>query len=242
LWCGFGSGYFVKLASRILNLLNTLGQKDMIKLHGATISNYYNTAKLALVEKQIAFEEVAIFPSQKPEVLENSPVGKVPWIEVDGNVLSETNVIFDYLEEIKPNPSLYPSDPFARAKVRELVRVVELYLDAPARRHIASVYFGAPVNPVVFDEARPEIEKGIAALKQFAKFAPYIAGDEFTFADVSAYFQLRFVNLHTTKIYDWNINDSVPGLAEYFDLVGSRPSVVEVDGVMQQAMAKFLPA
>jgi glutathione S-transferase len=214
----------------------------MITLHGVTISNYYNTVKLALMEKQIAFEEVAVFPSQKPEVLKNSPLGKVPWIEVDGQALSETNVIFDYLEEIKPNPSLYPSDPFARAKVRELVRVVELYLDAPARRHIASVYFGAPVNPIAFDEARPAIEKGIAAMKQLAKFGPYIAGDKFTFADVSAYFQLRFVNLHTTKIYDWDISDSLPGLAEYFELLGRRPAVAEVDGLMQEALTKFLPA
>ncbi|MFP6681254.1 MAG: glutathione S-transferase family protein, partial [Gammaproteobacteria bacterium] len=153
----------------------------MIKIHGVAISNYFNSVKLALVEKDIAFEEVSVFPSQEPDVLAVSPMGKVPWMEVDGVVLSETNVIFDYLEDVKPEPSLYPSDPFAKAKAKEIIRVIEQYIDAAARRHIATVYFGAPVDELAFKEARPAIEKGLRALKSVAKFAPYISGETFTF-------------------------------------------------------------
>ena len=88
----------------------------MIKIYGTTLSNYYSTAKAALVEKGLAFEEVSIMPSQEPEVLAKSPMGKVPYIEIDGTPLTETNVIFDYLEDIQPQPALYPSDPWARAQ------------------------------------------------------------------------------------------------------------------------------
>ncbi len=213
----------------------------MIKIHGVTISNYYNSAKLALVEKDIDFEEVSVFPSQEPDVLAVSPMGKLPWIEVDGAALSETNVIFDYLEDVKPEPSLYPSDAFAKAKVKEIIRIIEQYVDAAARRHIATVYFGAPVDELAFKEARPALENGLRALESVTKFAPYIAGDEFTFADITAYFQLRFANLHTTKIYGWDITESVPGLAAYLAMLGDRPSVAGVDSVMQDAMAAFLP-
>jgi glutathione S-transferase len=211
----------------------------MIKLYGVPISNYYSTAKAALVEKDIAFEEVSVMPGDKPEVLEKSPMGKVPYIEVGGACLSETNVIFDYLEEIKPDPALYPADPFARAKTRELVRTVENYIDLPARRHLPTVYFGAPVNRIAFDEVRPALEKGLRAFTRLACFAPFVAGDSFTFADLTAYFQLRFANMHTTKVYDWDISDSVPGLAAYLDLVGARASITAVDRVMQQALAEF---
>ena len=38
----------------------------MIKIYGTTLSNYYSTAKAALVEKGLAFEEVSIMPSQEP--------------------------------------------------------------------------------------------------------------------------------------------------------------------------------
>lgn len=213
----------------------------MIKIHGTVVSNYYNVAKLALVEKGLDYEEISVFPGLEPDVLKSSPVGKVPWLEIDGRTLSEVNVIFDYLEDTYPEPQLYPSDPFTRAKTKELIRIVELYLDAPARRHIATVYFGAPVNQVAFDEVRPALNNGLNALKQFANFEPYIAGGEFTFADVAAYFHLRFVNLHTKKVYDWDITETVPGLKDYMAMLGERPSIAKVDGVMQAALKEFLP-
>lgn len=211
----------------------------MIKIYGTTLSNYYSTAKAALVEKGLSFEEVSIMPSQDPEVLAKSPMGKVPYIEVDDTTLTETNVIFDYLEDIQPQPALYPSDPWARAKAKEIVRFVELYLDAPARRHLPTVYFGAPVDQAAYDAARPLLETGLRALKQLARFEPYIAGDTFTFADLTAYFELRFTNLHTTQIYDWDITNDVPGLGEYLQMVGERPSVNAVDAVMQRDFAAF---
>ena len=211
----------------------------MIKIYGTTLSNYYSTAKAALVEKGLAFEEVSIMPSQDPEVLAKSPMGKVPYIEIDGMTLTETNVIFDYLEDIQPQPALYPSDPWAKAKAKEIIRFVELYLDAPARRHLPTVYFGAPVNQAEYDAVRPLLENGLRALKQLARFDPYIAGDTFTFADLTAYFELRFTNLHTTQVYDWDITNDVPGLGEYLHLVGERPSVNAVDSVMQRDFAAF---
>lgn len=211
----------------------------MIKIYGTTLSNYYSTAKAALVEKGLAFEEVSIMPSQEPEVLAKSPMGKVPYIEVEGTTLTETNVIFDYLEDIQPQPALYPSDPWARAKAKEIVRFVELYLDAPARRHLPTVYFGAPVDQAVYDAVRPLLENGLRALKQLVRFEPYIAGDTFTFADLTAYFELRFTNLHTTQIYNWDITPDVPGLGEYLQRVGERPSVNAVDAVMQRDFAAF---
>ena len=211
----------------------------MIKIYGTTLSNYYSTAKAALVEKGLAFEEVSIMPSQEPEVLAKSPMGKVPYIEVDGTTLTETNVIFDYLEDIQPQPALYPGDPWARAKAKEIIRFVELYLDAPARRHVPTVYFGAPVDQAAYDAARPLLETGLRALKQLVRFEPYVAGDTFTFADLTAYFELRFTNLHTTQIYDWDITNDVPGLGEYLQMVGERPSVNAVDTVMQRDFAAF---
>ena len=213
----------------------------MIKLYGVTISNYYNTAKLALVEKGLAFEEVSMMPSQEPDVLAASPMGKVPYIECEGRTLSETNVIFDYLEDIQPQPALYPADPWARAKAKEIIRTVELYLDLPARRHLSTIYFGSPVDPIAFDEVRPALEKGLRALEQLSSFEPYIAGEAFTFADIAAYFQLRFSNLHTMKVYDWDVTGAMPGLRAYLDLIAERPSVDVVDSVAQKALDAFLP-
>ncbi len=213
----------------------------MIKLHGTLISNFHNCAKLALVEKGVPFEEVSVMPSRDPAVLRGSPMGKVPFIERDGLWLSEVHAIFDYLEDLRPEPPLYPSDPWERAKTKELIRSIELYLDAPARRLLPAVYFGRPVDPVAEKEVRPALELGLKSLEQLARFSPYIAGESFTFADIAAYFHLQFVNLHTTRVYQWDITEELPRLADYLKQLADRPSVREVDDPMQRALAKFLP-
>ena len=69
----------------------------MIKLHGIPVSNYYNMVKLAMLEKDIDFEEVTDPASQEASYKKKSPMGKMPFIETKKGCLSETNVILDYL-------------------------------------------------------------------------------------------------------------------------------------------------
>ena len=71
----------------------------MLKLHGMSQSNYYNAAKMALLEKGAEFEEVKAFPSQKDDYLPKSPMGKVPCLETPQGFLSETSVIIDYVDQ-----------------------------------------------------------------------------------------------------------------------------------------------
>lgn len=61
--------------------------------------------------------------TDKPEwLIEKSPLGKVPCIEFeDGQVLYESLIIADYLNEAHPEPNLYPSDPKAKAKDKILI-------------------------------------------------------------------------------------------------------------------------
>ncbi|MFM7483340.1 MAG: glutathione S-transferase N-terminal domain-containing protein, partial [Burkholderiaceae bacterium] len=56
----------------------------MIVLCGFAASNYYNKVKLALLEKAIPFEEKLQWVDQSPELLSKSPLGKVPYFEIDG--------------------------------------------------------------------------------------------------------------------------------------------------------------
>ncbi len=205
----------------------------MIKLYGVAVSNYFSSAKAAFLEKNVEFEEITIFPSQDAAVLAQSPMGKVPWIEIGDEILTETNVIYDYLEDISPEPRLYPIDPWQRAKVKEIIRVIELYFDAPARRHIGAVYFGQEVDPSAKEQVRPAIENGLRALNHLALFSPYIAGETFTFADITAYFMLNFTQMHTTKIYGWDMIGDTPALKDYLDFIGDRESLKELTANMQ---------
>ena len=158
----------------------------MIKLHGAPLSNYYNTVKTAMLEKNIPFEAVFSPPSQDPAYLAKSPMGKIPCIETEAGFLSETHAILDYLEELQPTPALLPADLFARAKVRELVQSIELYVELVARRGLG-VLFGREVATDVKDGIASDLPKGIAAINKLVKFTPWIAGNQFTYADLSGY-------------------------------------------------------
>ena len=100
-----------------------------MKLHGLPLSNYYNMAKHAVLQKGIVCEFVNTRPSQDPDYLLKSPLGKVPLLETPHGFLSETDAILDYLDEGFAGPKLFPEDAFARAKVRQLMKVQELYIE-----------------------------------------------------------------------------------------------------------------
>ena len=83
---------------------------------------------------------------------------------------------------------------------------------------------------------KPLIENGLEGLRRLAKFSPYIAGDTFGFADIAAFFQIGFTNLHTRTIYDWDITADVAGLADYLALLRERATVASVERDMLDAM------
>ena len=118
----------------------------MLKLCGFSVSNYHNKVKLALLEKGIPFEEEVIYPSQDDGVKQSSPMGKVPFLRTPQGVLTESQVLVEYLEETHPETPLYPDNAYARAKCRELILHIELYLELPARRLYPEAFFGRAVT------------------------------------------------------------------------------------------------
>ena len=122
-----------------------------MRLCGFRISNYHNKVRIVLLEKGIEHEEDATCtPKQTEEFLARSPMGKAPFLELDGGRrLTESQVICEYLEEAYPQKPLLPRDPWERARVRELVTHIELYLELPARRTYGFVFFGRPVDEQV---------------------------------------------------------------------------------------------
>lgn len=211
----------------------------MIKLYGFAVSNYYNMVKHTLEEKGVAYQEVSVMPSAESEYTAKSPMGKVPCIETDKGFISETAAILDYLEDVQPTPRFYPADPFARAKTREIMRICELYIELSARRHFQHLFFGAPRNEAAFEEAKPVIERGVAALKQLVSGKPYLCGADMTYADVYAYHSFPYANMVTTKLYNYDIIAAVPGLKEAFAAVGARAPTKKVDADQQAALAAF---
>lgn len=156
----------------------------MLRLHGFPVSNYANMVQFALLEKGLPFEYVLTYPDQGPAFLARSPRGKVPVLETPDGFINEASVILEYLEDRGEGKPLLPRDPYQRAYVRSLMKEIELYIELPARSCFAEAFFGGRVPQAVKDKAREDLAAGFAALRRHAKFAPFLAGAEFTLADV----------------------------------------------------------
>ena len=197
----------------------------MLKLCGVAVSNYYNKVKLQLIEKGVPFEEEIVSPSQADGVLARTAMGKVPFIEVNGHTVAESQVISEYIEEVYPAQPLLPRDPLARAKVRELVGFIELHLELVARRLYGEAFFGAAAGSEAAKRAvERELEKGVTAFMRLAKFAPFVAGPEFTLADCAAIAHLPVVTMATKKIYGRDFFAGHPEVGAYLQEMGERPA------------------
>jgi glutathione S-transferase len=214
----------------------------MLKLCGFHVSNYHNKVRIALMEKGVAFEEdPRCFPSQKDEFLARTPMGKVPWIELDdGRRLAESEVIAEYLEEAYPQKPLLPKDAFARAKVRELITFLELHIELVARRLYGQAFFGkGPVPDATRDSIERELSKGIRALKGMAKFSPYLAGADLTLADCAAFVHLPVVSICTKIVYGRDLLDAIPEAKPYIKMLGERPAFAKVNEDRKAAQAEM---
>ena len=202
----------------------------MLKLCGFRISNYHNKVLIALREKGIPFEEDAtVHPSQKDDYVAKSVMGKVPYLEVDGTRLIESDVILEYLEDAYPQKPLLPKDPLARARVRELNTVIEMHLELVVRRLYTAVFFGGTVSDGTKQAVEKDLVKGVRSLKALAKFEPFIAGPEFTIADCAAAVHLPLVSLSTKLAFGRDALEELPQMKPYLKMLGERPSVAKVN-------------
>ena len=198
----------------------------MFQLCGFSASNYYNKVKLALLEKGVPFEEKLAWIGETDPAA--SPLGKVPYALTDDGPLSESTILLEYLEAKHPTPALLPTDAYQAAKVRELVRYIELHLELVARNLYPEAFFGGKVSDAAKEKIRPQLEKNIAAFGQLAKFSPYIAGSDFTLADCAAAVHLPLVSSATRIIYGQRLLADLPA-KDYLKRLGERPSVQQVN-------------
>ena len=202
----------------------------MITLCGMPISNYYNKVKLVLLEKGIPFTEEPVSTQSRDEaVLACSPLGKIPYLKVDGQTLCESQVIVDYLEAAYPQPPLLPEGALAAAKVRELAAFIDLHLELVARELYAQAFFGGTVSEAAQASVRKRLTKHIAGFQRLARFAPYVAGESFTLADCSAYVSLPLVGMATKAVYGEDLL-AAAGVdwKGYTRMVGARPAAAKV--------------
>jgi glutathione S-transferase len=212
----------------------------MLTLHGFPFSNYHNIVKHALMQKGIRFDERIVYPNT-PEILAVNPTGKVPAMTTEkGTQLSESSVLIEYLEDAYPEHPLFPEDVEVRGRVRQLMKVSELYLELAARRLLPAVLGNVEFPQATLDEVRLVLERGARSLTALADFGPYLVGPELTLADIYLRYALAIPKMVGPAKLDWDVMEAVLGLADWDIMMASTDIAKKVDADQKANAAEFM--
>jgi len=141
-----------------------------------------------------------------PEHLARNPRGSLPVLELDdGSHLTESLAIIEYLEELCPAPSMLGDTAIARARTRELERLVDLGVLIAAARvvHATRSPIGLPPAPEVAAQAAKMLTDTLTVLDdRLSDGRPFVAGDRVTIADCTLAAGLQFARFGEVRVAD----------------------------------------
>ncbi|WP_193370378.1 glutathione S-transferase family protein [Pelagibius marinus] len=199
-------------------------------LFGPSYSVYVRIAKIVLAEKGVAYDQAEFdvfdrndWPADWPQ---RHPFGKVPAFEHDGFRLYETRAITRYIDEAFDGPALQPASPQGRARVEQVISVLdghgyrpmvwEIYVERVSRGKTGES------DEAVIAAALPKAELCLAALADVLGEGDHFGGAGFGLADA-----------HAAPIFDYFVKapegqtllKAQPALAAWWARVGGRASV-----------------
>jgi glutathione S-transferase len=208
-----------------------------MKILSGPLSMFGAKVEIAAREKAINFALVMVpfdpargYDPKHPDVLRINPKRQVP-VLIDGDLeLFDSTQIFEYLEDLKPHPALWPAEPAARARARQL----ELCSDEVYFPHVIRL-MGLEQTPD--DQAARTARDG--ASQYYRDMERTLAGKEFlagaySFADIAFYMAQLFGARKGAPM-----TRETPQLLGWRDRMTARPAVRKVAGEMAAFLASI---
>jgi glutathione S-transferase len=192
---------------------------------GSSQSTYTRVVCMVCEEKGIDY---ALTQTQlgAPEVKAIHPFGKMPVLRHGDFELCESKAIASYLDRSFPGPSIFPSDSRLYALAEQWVSLVNTVMDATLIRTYLLAYAfprttdGKPDRKVI-DAVAPVVCEQIAILDQAVARTGYLAGEQFSFADINLLPILYYIRQLPEGAEAFA---SAPSLTRYYDRHAARPS------------------
>jgi glutathione S-transferase len=141
----------------------------MLELYHAGLSQASVKVRTTLKEKGLAYKSHFLrLPEGEhltPEFLAINPDGQVPALVHDGEVITETSVINEYLDEAFPDPPLRPASPIERARMRRWSQIVDEHLF----HAIAAIGWAFGIGPILREKGLAELEKSLERITLHSK-------------------------------------------------------------------------
>ena len=176
---------------------------------------------------KIPIEQVDIFTGQNrtPEMLAKNPAGGLPVMELDdGTHMAESVAICRYLERLHPEPNMMGKNSREQAEIEMWNRRVELGLFSAAGRAFqhTNELFKARLKqfPEYGETQREAVTQQLQWLDAQIGNKPFIAGDRFTIADITAEVAVDFA----AQAAGVTADPGLKNLARWYQSVSSRPS------------------
>jgi glutathione S-transferase len=208
-----------------------------VVLYGLPHSVYTRIARLALEEKGVpyAFEEVDVFDREGPprEYLSLHPFGRIPALEHNGVSLYETSAICRYIDEAFPGISLQSGDAAVRARISQVVAILDSYAYRPMVwdvfvQQVDRPGSSLPSHASTVKRGIEESRRCLRALSSIQDGNPFLAGDQLSLADLHAYPMLLYLTLAPEgKV----LMSEFAALSKWLSQLAMRPSVVRTRGV-----------
>ncbi len=199
----------------------------MMKLYSGTVDPYSHRCRIVLFEKGMDFEVIDVDLANKPEDLAIlNPHNAVPVLVERDLVLTEANIINEYIDERFPHPQLMPPDPVMRARARLFLYDFERQLFD----HIKDIESGDDEKA---DKARLTIRDNLTQIVPIFSRQQYLLGDDYSMLDVAIAPLLWRLGHYRIELP----NQAAP-LLKYAERLFSRPLYAEAMTPSEKAMRK----
>jgi RNA polymerase-associated protein len=199
----------------------------MMTLYSGSTCPYSHRCRIVLFEKDMDFEIIDVDMHNKPEeVASISPSGKMPVLIERDLILTESNIINEYIDERFPHPQLMPPDPVMRARARLVLFNFEHDLFTHVNTLEHSLGKGS-------DKARQEIRDSVSQLTPILTKQKYLMNDEFSMLDVAIaplLWRLEHYGIELPKV-------AAPVL-KYRERLFSRPAFINALTPTEKALRK----
>lgn len=161
----------------------------MMRLYSADLSPYSARIRMQIYAKGIT-DIVFELPEHwgMPKFRERFPIGRLPILDIDGDMMPESAVIAEYLEEIYPEHSLLGTTPRETAHIRTLARIGDIYIinnmfSLARQTGALSRQTRDASNDGVRDLLAAEVVRNLEALDEFIGKDGFACGGRITLAD-----------------------------------------------------------
>lgn len=195
-------------------------------------SPYSGKVRAAFIEKDVPLELVEIHAARRPPRLkELSHVGRVPVLELPGGAIRESSLICEWLEEEHPEPPLWPTDPVLRGWARGQQMWIDTTIVADYFLGMRKWAYGkAPEDPDdIVEQLHGRLPRRWVILEEAlgTHEGPWIAGEQFTYADLSG-------TAPAVRLQEWTAHllpdpGEFPRITAWMKALRERPSAAGID-------------